>query len=375
LKVAAILDEFTTECFKYEVELITFTPQNWESILSGNIPHLLFVESCWFGNNNSWGTLIESKKNNHIEELKKLLSFCTKHNIPSVFWCKEDPTHYQLFSPIATLFEYVFTSDENMIPSYKKDYGIEAYPLSFFCQPKIHNPIELLERKNKAVFAGTYYAQKPERCDDFNNLILALEMNNIGYDIYDRCYNRQMKAFEFPEKYKSNILGYLPPEDIWKAYKGYKYQINLNSVKDSPTMFARRVYESLACGTPVISNYSIGVEKYFGDIVICSDDPKEISKKLLLIENDPASYKKTVEAGIRRVLSYHTLEERMVFVLSKIYTGTLIEKLKRYVTIFAFLKDDEDYFQALYFFNNQTYQDKELVFLLLGNIDSLFEKR
>ena len=67
-----------------------------------------------------------------------------------------------------------------------------------------------------------------------------------------------------PERYKQNVVGHLKPDEMWKAYKGYKYTINMNSVKQSPTMFARRVYESLASGTPVVSNYSKGVVEQFG---------------------------------------------------------------------------------------------------------------
>lgn len=47
------------------------------------------------------------------------------------------------------------------------------------------------------------------------------------------------------------------------VYQDYQHCINLNTVKNGQTMFARRVIESLACSTPVISNYSRALDVMF----------------------------------------------------------------------------------------------------------------
>ncbi|NGY93841.1 glycosyltransferase family 1 protein [Bacillus megaterium] len=59
--------------------------------------------------------------------------------------------------------------------------------------------------------------------------------------------------------------------------KGYKVMLNVNSVKYSQLCFSRRVFEGLACGTPIISSYSEGVKRMFKDIVLISEN-KQIKR-------------------------------------------------------------------------------------------------
>ena len=58
----------------------------------------------------------------------------------------------------------------------------------------------------------------------------------------------------------------------------YEYILNLNSVNNSETMFARRIIESLAQKKIVISNYSPAINKYFKNLVFQKDDIKNILK-------------------------------------------------------------------------------------------------
>ena len=63
------------------------------------------------------------------------------------------------------------------------------------------------------------------------------------FDIYDRNFGKNDPNYQFPKAYQPFIVGSLPFSEIDKAYKGYHYAINLNSIKQSQTMFARRVFE------------------------------------------------------------------------------------------------------------------------------------
>ena len=194
LSIACVIDEFTHESFRPDINLFPISPSNWKEEVKQAQPDFLFVESCWFGNNNQWGSLIYGNSYNapnQMDELAKVVEYCKKEGIPTVFWSKEDPVHYDKFAPTAKLFDLVFTTDANMVESYKKDYGIDAEPLCFFFQPAIHNPSEVILRKNKAAFAGSYYSTKKERCADFDVLIDALKRANVEYDIFDRCLYRK----------------------------------------------------------------------------------------------------------------------------------------------------------------------------------------
>jgi len=361
LKLACVLDEFTHECFLQEVNSFPISPANWKKEIIHTQPDFLFVESCWFGNNNQWGSLMYGNSYNapnQMDELTKVVDYCKKEGIPTVFWSKEDPVHYDKFAPTAKLFDYVFTTDVNMVESYKKDYGIDAEPLCFFCQPTIHNPAEVIPRKNKAAFAGSYYSTKKERCADFDVLINALKKANVDYDIFDRCLHRKESNLKFPERFKQSVVGHLKPDEMWKAYKGYKYTINMNSVKQSPTMFARRVYESLASGTPVVSNYSKGVVEQFGDIVCASDDPDEIVSFLEKMQ-DESEYRKVVEKGVREVLSKHTVADRLKQICNRIGIDVTDHLPNAY--LIANVSTIQEAEHAYTVFTNQTYRNKHLV--------------
>ena len=52
LNVVSILDEFTHECFFPDINLFPISPSNWKEEVKQAQPDFLFVESCWFGNNN-----------------------------------------------------------------------------------------------------------------------------------------------------------------------------------------------------------------------------------------------------------------------------------------------------------------------------------
>ncbi len=155
LNIACILDEFTTECLTYEVNLTKVTQEDWQSQMEANNIDFLLVESCWRGNDGNWGTL--TKGSSGGRKLSPLLQYCKKNDIPTVFWNKEDPPHYDKFGAIAKLFDVAITTDINMVERYKADFGIDVYPLSFGAQPKIHNPSPIIPKLEKAVFAGSYY--------------------------------------------------------------------------------------------------------------------------------------------------------------------------------------------------------------------------
>lgn len=371
VKVAAILDEFTMECFRMEVDLVPISPENWESELDASRPDFLFVESCWFGNKNQWGGLIygyTSNGTNQMDSLVNVINYCNRKGIPTVFWSKEDPVHYSRFAPTAKLFDYVYTTDANMVQNYKSEYGIDAEPLSFFCQPKVHNPVEVITRSHKAAFAGSYYSDKQERCDDFHTILGGLDDAGVPYEIYDRCLKRGVSHLQFPEYFKKHVVGYLEPDEMWKAYKGYRYTVNMNTVKHSPTMFARRVYESLASGTPVISNYSEGVVTQFSGIVCASDNKKDIIDYVEMLK-DEKEYKRIAEQGARETLGRHTIADRLEQICKRVGIPVIPHLPVVNAVITAGTVDMVE--KARRLVNSQTYFDKRLV-INLENSNELY---
>jgi hypothetical protein len=367
LTVACVLDEFTSECLSHEVKLIKVTQEGWQAQLEQSPPDFLLVESCWKGNDGNWGTI--TKGSGGGRNLSGLLGYCRQQGIPTVFWNKEDPPHYDKFAPIAKFFDLVITSDVNMVPRYKADFGIEAHPLSFGAQPKVHNPEPLVPRLQKAVFAGSYYGDKPKRCDDFNMMMKELDRAGLKYDIFDRNYQQGIEKFFFPDRYRDSIVGNLLPKDVWKAHKGYKYQVNMNSVQNSSTMFARRVYESLASGTPVISNDSVGMRQLFGDIVIMPGE-QSIAEQLRSLESSSEAYNELARRGVRAVMREHTYGHRIQTLCRLL--GMEVAVALPLATLAITASSEADIHRAKHLFDAQTAQNKQL-FIELKNFDTAYQ--
>jgi len=315
LRVAAILDEFSFHCFQPEATLMQLTPSDWERQLEEFEPEMLFVESAWRGEGGAW-----SGKIGHTSgELQGVVKWCRTRSIPTVFWNKEDPVHFQTFINTARLFDYVFTTDLDCIDRYKALLGHDnIYLLPFACQPALHNPIEVYRRKEAVSFAGAYYVRYPERMRDFKNLVESIDQL-MPIEIYDRNYGQNHLDYQFPPEFDRYIVGTLAYDNLDVAYKGYLCGLNLNSIKQSQTMFARRVFELLACNTLTLSNFSRGLRLMFGDLVLTYDNATELVQKLREITASSEVLGKHRLAALRKVMREHTYHERLEYILAKVF--------------------------------------------------------
>ncbi len=359
LKVATIMDEFTYNSFLPECDLLQITPLSHLDELEAFRPDIFFIESAWKGKDDLWQT----KVSNISAELKSALQWCKDNNVATLMWNKEDPVHFSSFVPLALLVDYVFTTDIDCVPKYKKAVKHErVYVLPFAAQPAVHNPIEIHHRKDKFSFAGSYYLRYPERQTDFDTIMAAASAFKT-VDIYDRNHENTHPHYQFPDRYKKFILGSLPFTEIDKAYKGYRYGINMNTIKQSQTMFARRVFELLASNTVVISNFSRGVRNIFGELVICSDNSKQLSQQLEKYCSDDINYEKYRLLGLRKVMSEHTYAHRLEFIKAKV-TGTEPITKQSTVSVIGFADNDSDVEKIIASYKQQAYVNKTLTIVL-----------
>lgn len=360
LKIACIMDDFTYASYESEAVLMQLTPDDWRDQLEAFAPELLFVESAWRGKDELWGNQIGHRSNHLVE----LVEWCKHRRIPTVFWNKEDPVHYETFLNTAVLFDHVFTTDIDCIGRYKAALGHDnVWLLPFACPTSRFNPIETYAREQAFSFAGAYYARYPERNGDLASIISALAENH-KVAIYDRNYGQDDPRYQFPPEFQPFIVGNLSYEQIEKAYKAYTHAINMNSIKQSQSMFARRVYELLGSNTITISNFSRGVRKLFGDLVICSDNGDEILRSLDGISDDTSARKFRL-AGLRKVMSEHTMQDRLAYVASKVLR-TQPAQLLPDILVVSYADDLAIFDRILTNFHRQTYQKKRLLVVTNG---------
>lgn len=356
LRVAAIMDRFTLACFQPECVLTQLTPDNWRGEMEQADPELLIIESAWEGKDRLW----HGKINCCAPELRALTDYCHDKQIPVVFWSKEDPIDTGTFMAAASCADVVFTTDLESVKRYQSELCHDrVYYMHFAAQPKLHNPIEKFERKDKFCFAGSYYHRFPERCRVFDALAEYF-MQTRGLDIYDRNYPSTNPSFKFPEQYDPCILGSLDPSEIETAYKGYRFGVNMNSVTQSQTMFARRVFELMASNTIVVGNYCRGQKNYFGDLTICTDDVKELKEALERYCTTPEEADKLRLLALRKVLLEHLYEDRLDYVVQKIFGRSLKRPLPG-ICVYARVRSREEAARVTGMFRKQTHQSKQLV--------------
>lgn len=354
LKIAAIMDDFTRSCYAPDCELLNLDADKWRYQLASFKPDLLFIESAWLGKDGGW----RLKVSNFQDDLQQLIADCRINGIPVMFWNKEDPSHYDTFLPVAGAADFVFTTDIDAIPRYKKEIKHDrVYLLPFAAQPAIHNPIEKYDRKNCFCFAGSYYLRYIERQRDMDMLTKAITSIS-SIEIYDRNFGNPHPHYQFPAEYKPYILGKLPYEEIDKAYKGYNFGVNMNTIKQSQSMFARRTYELAACNTVVVSNFSRGLRNFFGDLVISSDNDVELASRLLPFIKDENMRKRLCLRALRHVLNLHTYSCRLDYIKKKIW-NLEPEPLPK-ICVFARVSDSAEAENIINQFEAQSWPGKSL---------------
>jgi hypothetical protein len=340
-KLGVILDLFTSSTLNAYFELVHLTPTNFKEEIDNNLDmDFLFVESVWYGNNGLW-----ANKMNPYGELGKLIKYCNKKGIKTVFWNKEDPVHYNQFIKCAKLFDYIFTTDENTINDYKKDVGHDnIYPMAFFIDPNIHFPDKTIKDNNnnetnsvfRIGFAGSWYNDFGSRMENtkmlFDGVIECIQESdyNIEFYIFDRRLTNDSKfdnMDRFPGKYNKYIYGAIPYDQLLDVYKQFDIFLNVNSVVDSIHMCSRRVYELLACKTSVISSTNTGMKVRFSDYMDIVENKQEVKDaiKRIIDPNNKKWLTNRLEKGHTIVMSRDKVTDRFKMLYRYIGLGNKIK--------------------------------------------------
>lgn len=323
LSVGVVLDEFSTESFGYEWSIRPLSPAQWSTELDGL--DFVFVESAWSGNDGQWKFKLTSPSGPSTE-ITDLLGECRRRGIPTVFWNKEDPPHFEDFLPLAQKFDVVFTSDVRLVPEYRSRLGHDRVAaLPFAAQPAIHNPSR--PARNAAArdiaFAGMYFAHKyPERREQMDLLLGAADAVSprmqYGLEIFSRFLGND-ERYQFPGNLAGRVVGSLPYRSLLTAYKHFKVFLNVNSVTDSPSMCARRIFEISAAGTPVVTTPSAATREFFPTTEVPQPETQEEAEWTLRAYVRSTELRdRTVHLAQRRIWAEHTYTHRAMTVMDSL---------------------------------------------------------
>jgi hypothetical protein len=315
--VACILDEFSWENFRHEGGFYPLFLRGWQRALAERPPDFLFVESAWLGPEGRWGARLAYREPTAENPIFAILDHCRDRGIPTVFWNKEDPPHYARFIDLARRFDFVFTTDANSVPRYRVDAPhARVDVLPFAVQPALHHPVDRhrFPHLGDVCFAGGWYPQHPERHADARRLLDAARRHDLV--IYDRHARSPTEGY--PAEFRRYVRGSLSYRDTVERYRQFHVFLNVNSVRDSPTMFSRRVLEILACGTPVVSAPSVAIAALLGDRVPMPRTDDEARDILARLISDERERDRLVIPARREIFARHTARHRLDTILRAI---------------------------------------------------------
>lgn len=272
--IAFVCDDMTWEDYSPECRAVYVTPKNWRSVFARYKPDILLCESAWRGVSaypDAWrGKLYKNSRlwYNNRRDIQSIVEYCRQNNIHAVFWNKEDPRYFgdaqHDFSDTALSFGTVLTTAAECVPRYEELGAKNVHTWMFGFAPHLYYPPpHYTLRENTAVFAGSWYGDVPDRCADMRQLFDTVLSAGVGLTIYDRNYGTDNAMQQYPAQYRPYIRPAVLFSQLGDIYRKARYVINVNTVMDSETMFARRVFEAMACGNVVISNASPGLERLF----------------------------------------------------------------------------------------------------------------
>ncbi|WP_447893714.1 glycosyltransferase [Vreelandella sp. GE22] len=364
LKSISIMDEISEECWRYEMTTFPINRNNYQAQVAGSLADFCFLESCWKGNKGSWQFAFTSPglKHDNAQALLDLIPQ-VKKKMPLVFWNKEDPMHFERYLPIAKSADIIFTTDENKVADYKRNVpNAEVYSVPFAAQQRICNPSNRFRQKSESVcFAGSYYGVgHDERKRQMDALLPTIIKFNGA--IYDRMSKIDSERYKFPTQYDPFIRDAVPFTEVVELYKRFKVFLNVNTIVDSPTMMSRRVYELLACGTPVVSTPSKAIEEQFAGIVHVANNAEEANIIVERLLTDEHFWEKTSHIGYREVMKKHTYTHRLEDIKSSL--GYEVNDSKPLVSIITCTRRPNMIDRIVENMTRQNYPNCELILVL-----------
>ncbi|MDQ0865774.1 glycosyltransferase [Arthrobacter globiformis] len=318
ITIGIISDQFTLEGLKGEANLLVLHPDTWWDQLETQRVDALFVESAWEGIDGLWKQKVGFYDEERFSTLESILRWCNAAGVPTIFWNKEDPVHYNRFSRTAERFDHVFTTDASCLRRYKANRGprqLTVASLPFYAQPRLHNIVPSTRGYlHTLAYAGSYYGDRfKARSEELAKLLNLAKAH--GLTIYDRQHLNPESPYRFPDDLAPFVQGGLEYADMVEAYKAHPVHVNVNSVDGSPTMFSRRVMEIAGSGAAVISGKGLGVEHVLNGLVPVVKDAE--AAELLIEEWMSNERARLADAWLayRHVHRAHTAAHRLAYIL------------------------------------------------------------
>lgn len=369
LRVLSLLDPFSEHCFAPEFDLVPLRRSGWSDQVTSGAWDLFFAESAWRGNGGTWNYCMTKFAGTQGDDLRGVLALCRSRGLPTAFWNKEDPANFDVFIDVARQFDHVFTTDADCVQRYRTQLGHDrVHVLPFAAQSAMHHPVLEASRNARVAFAGSWNGIKYPARAKWLDILLTAPMARGILDIFDRYADAADPAQRFPERFGTAVRGAVPYDVIAdQVYRRYGAMINVNSVEESPSMVARRVFELAASGTPLISSPSPALEGPFAKVVDVVTTTDQVSRTLEELLSDELTSLRRSARGVRLVHGQHTYRHRAAEVAKALGLRGDSTSPPETITAICVSKRPRFLAQVASMMNAQTHPSVRLIFVAHGD--------
>lgn len=303
--VAIVTDEYMLNFYRDVFERVTYVrPAEVDAAIAEDFDLLLYV-TCWKGLENEEWRGVKFRELPR-EALDKLLAHAHANGKPTLFQSIEDPSNFEYFLPVAQRFDHVFTSDADCIEAYRRELGHDRVHYGEYgANQLLNNPIGSYRHTiNKAFFAGSYPKRYQDRVDDMHVMFDSILSTGDKLALVDRNFGSD--DYAFPPEYAKLSLEPMPHDVLQRVHKLFRWSLNFNSIKSSPTMCAMRIYELQAQGRGLLSNYARSVFNRFPEIRIVADHERLDS---YFTDEIPLDELRNNESQVRSILTSRTAHD------------------------------------------------------------------
>jgi spore maturation protein CgeB len=360
-----VMDEFTEACIHGALPRShRLSRDNFISQLSETNSSMLFLESTWNGNDGKWKGAMTYENPFHEQKLalKAAIQIAKAKNLRTVFYNKEDPMHFDKFLPIAAEADVIFTSDSDCVDRYREEFPDKTVEVMKFAAPSATcNPegTPVFEDRKSVAFAGGYYGENhDDRVTQMDYILPTIEA--LNGTIFDRHSEQPAERYRYPQRYQSYCHPAITYSEMISQYRQFKVFLNVNTIVSSPTMLSRRVYELLACGTPVISSPSAAIIEQFGDAVTVVDSAEQAIAEARCLVTDKTHWMKRSHLGYRHVMNGNTYDDRAAQIM-RVGNDIDMGYEPPFVSMITPTKEPGDYVRIIENAFAQTHERLELV--------------
>lgn len=328
LRIALVADTLTYESLQDECHIAYITPRNHRLRLPLFKPDLLLVESTWRGLRNRWRYKVASYPDTPSRtnaDLQALVQYANKRGIPTVFWNKEDPVHFDRFADSAVLFDHIFTVDSTSIPQYQRiaPHAKTHALMMFAVQPRIHSYTGFAPSEASASFVGSYLANTHERRRMWQDMLFSAAASTTGLTVFDRNSKLTAPFYRFPERSGMAVQAAVPYAETANIYRRHIANLNVNTIEASPTMLSRRLMEIVATGGLAVSSPSEAASLMLGDYahIVSTEDEANALLERLSKDGPSAQDRARIEAGAHYMTENHTWAHRLSYLADTVGLG------------------------------------------------------